>query len=83
MEPFIEAIGAGGMLALLAVAGAVLGGALGHWFAKPGRKRMISGAIMGALALPLGAIALTVHLTALLIGAFAMAAAVVVGGFLG
>lgn len=83
MGSFIETIGAGGLFALLAVFGALFGGACGHWFARRGRDRMVSGAIMGAIMLPLGAIVLTVHVTTFLIGALATAAVVLIGGVLG
>lgn len=83
MDSFIDTIGLGGALAILAALGAVLGSAIGHWFGRRHSGRIVSGAIVGAILLPLAGLALLVHVTALLVSALALAAAVVLGGFLG
>lgn len=81
MEGVVDAIGLGGLLAVMAVLGAVLGAAAGHW--RGGSGRMVSGAIMGAIALPLAALAFLLHVGVMVAGAVIVAALAVFGGVLG
>ena len=61
----------------------MFGGAIGHWFGRRRSSRMVSGAIVGAILLPLAGLALLIHIATLLIGALTLAGAVVLGIFLG
>ena len=83
MDAFIEAVGLGGALAILAGLGALLGGAAGHWSRGGRGGRIVSGAIMGAILLPLAALATLIHVGVMLVGSIALAAAVLLGGFIG
>ena len=83
MDGVVETIGLGGVLAVLAVLGALLGGAAGHWSRGRRSAWMISGAIIGAILLPVAALAALVHIGAALLGMLALAAAVALGGLLG
>ncbi|WID98337.1 hypothetical protein QO058_08910 [Bosea vestrisii] len=60
---------------LLAVVGALLGGALAHWFR--GRGMIATGAIIGAILLPLTAIAYMVHFGVIVV---AIVLLVILGG---
>ncbi len=77
----LETLGLGASLALLAVIGGLLGGAIGHW--RRGRGGIAPGAIVGALSLPLAAFAWLMQIWMLIVGAVVMAVAAAFSGFLG
>jgi len=58
------------LVALSGVAGALLGGALAHWFR--GRGMIVTGAIIGAILLPLGTIAYMVHFGVIVVAVLAV-----------
>lgn len=63
------------LLVLLSGLGALLGGAIGHW--RGGSGRIVSGAIIGAVLLPLAAIAYMVHFGVIVV---AIVLLVILGG---
>lgn len=66
------------LAAALAVIGALLGGALAHWCR--GRAMIVTGAIVGAILLPLAAIAYMVHFGMIIVAVVVLA---VLGGLAG
>lgn len=69
------------LLMLLFGLGALLGGAIGHW--RGGSGRIISGAIIGAILLPVTGLAFLLHLGMMAVIAVVAAVAAVFAGVLG
>ena len=69
------------LLALLSGLGALLGGAVGHW--RGGSGRIVSGAIIGAILLPVAGLAFLLHLGMMAVLAVIAAVAAVFAGILG
>lgn len=81
MDGFDGTLGLGGFVAVLAVLGGLLGGAVGHW--QRGSGRLVSGAIIGAIALPLAVFLYLYYLGALVVVAIILAILAAVSGLLG
>jgi hypothetical protein len=69
------------LLVLLCVLGALLGGAIGHW--RGGSGRIVSGAIIGAILLPVAGLAFLLHLGMMAVVAVIAAVAAMFAGILG
>lgn len=69
------------LLVLLCGLGALLGSAIGHW--RGGSGRIVSGAIIGAVLLPVAGLAFLLHLGMMAVLAIIAALAAMFAGILG